>query len=96
MSRPSPWHLDKKVSIGIIGAILFQCGSFIWYGSHINDQVQITTERVAALTAWKDKQDDDKAKIEAHLAVMDERLSDQGKTLQRIDDRLDRAINHTP
>jgi len=90
------WHLDKKFSVGIICAILFQCGSFIWYASQMSQQIQSTADKVAVLASWRDKQDDDKSKIESHLAVMDERLTDQGKTLQRIDEKLDRTIIRAP
>lgn len=89
-----PWHLDKKFSIGIIIAILGQCACFVWYGSKLDSKVQDTSAQVTELRLWKDRQDDDKAKIAAHLAVIDEKLLEQSTVLHRIDDRMDRYTSH--
>lgn len=85
------WHLDKRVSIGIIAAILFNSGSFIWYGSKLDSQVQNTRSEVIELRSWREKQIEDRTHIEADLAVVKQKLSDHGDILRRIDDKLERA-----
>jgi len=34
------WHLDRKVTIGIITALLFNAGSSIWWASKLDFMVQ--------------------------------------------------------
>jgi septal ring factor EnvC (AmiA/AmiB activator) len=81
--------------LGLVLAILFQCACFIWYGAKIDAQVSITKNDVSSLQSWRENQSDEKSKIESHLAVIDvqlkdtnDKLSDQTKILQKIDDKL--------
>ena len=83
------WHLDKKFSIGIILAICLQCACFIWYGAKLDAQVQVTKTDVSELRIWREKQDDEKAKIESRLATVDQELKDQGELLRRIAELLE-------
>lgn len=90
------WHLNAKVPLSIIAAILFQSACFIWYGAKLDAKVQQTSEQVVVLQNWRDKQDDERLKIEAHLAVIDERtknqsesMKNQSEALQRIEDKLE-------
>lgn len=83
------WHLDKKVSICIIIALIGNFCSGIWYGAKLDSNVQETRTQVAELRLWKDHQDDERSKIDAHLAVVDERLSEQASILRRIDDHVE-------
>jgi len=69
------WHLDKKVSIGIIGAICLQCACFVWYGAKLDSQVQQDKGSIQSLIMWREKQDDERNKIDSHLAVVDEKPS---------------------
>jgi len=89
--RKESWHLDKKFSIGIIGAILFQCGTFIWYASQVNFKVNQTAEQVTAINSWRDKKDDSQSKIETHLAVVDEKLNQQTDILKHVVDMLEKS-----
>lgn len=92
MAEKSAWHLEKSFSIGIIGAICLQCACFVWYGAKLDSQVEATKTDVAALQVWKDKQDDDRAKINASLATVSQKLTDQGDLIRRIDDILESGI----
>lgn len=89
------WHLHKRFSLGIILAIILNCGSFVWYASQMNSRVEDDHLSILDLNKWREQQNGDKSAIAAHLAVIDQRLSDQKdsladqtKTLQRIDDRM--------
>jgi len=33
MTQSSGWNMDRTISVGLILAVLFQAGSFIWYGA---------------------------------------------------------------
>ena len=88
------WHLDKKVSIGIIIAILVNSSSFIWYGAKLDAQVQTTKGDVAGLQAWREKQDDERSKINTTLATMSQKLSDQNDLIVRIDQLLEQRMFH--
>lgn len=35
------WHLDKRVPVTMILAILFQAGAFLWWGSALNSRVAV-------------------------------------------------------
>lgn len=34
------WHLDKKVPIAVIFAIVMQTGAFIWFGARLDHRVE--------------------------------------------------------
>ena len=89
-SYENSWHLDKKVSIGIIAAICLQCACFVWYGAKLDSQVQQDHSNIQSITAWREKQDDERSKIDAHLAVVDEKLSEQSVNLRHIIEILEK------
>ena len=33
MTQNAKWTLDRNLSVGLIVAVLFQAGAFIWYGA---------------------------------------------------------------
>ena len=86
------WHLDKKFSIGIILAILFQCSCFVWYGAQLDAEIKAHGEKLGDLVAWRAKQDDAQTKIDSHLAVADEKLAEQAQILTHIDERLEKIM----
>ena len=43
------WHLDKKVPIVFICALLFQTGSFIWWASSMNTRVENSVSKSWAI-----------------------------------------------
>lgn len=42
---------------------------------------------------WRDKQDDERARIDSHLAVIDQKLADQSDVLHHMDDRQEKFFN---
>lgn len=73
------WHLDKRVPIALILALLLQTASGVWWGARID-------ARVAALEAT----DLSRASSNERLARVEENLKAQSETLVRIDRRLER------
>jgi|Tabmets5t2r1_1033131.scaffolds.fasta_scaffold77866_2 hypothetical protein len=35
------WNIDRTISVGLILAVLFQAGSFIWYGAKFDSRVVV-------------------------------------------------------
>ena len=95
------WHLNKRFAIttvvaiiGLVIAVLANCAAGIWYASRLEITIEQDHSAITSLSIWKEKQDDDKAKIDAHLAVVDEKLSEQSVILRRIDDRMEKQFYH--
>jgi len=78
------WHLDKKFAVGVIGAILLNCLSGVWYASKIDTTIQQDHAAITDMTVWREKQDDEKGKIDSHLSVIDEKLTEQTKSLDHV------------
>ena len=84
MSRTSPedpangpWHLDKRVPVALILALVVQTFGLGWWAASIS-------WRVTSLERWKD----DSKEVAADIAVVKSQISDIKATVQRIDDKL--------
>jgi hypothetical protein len=55
MEVDTRWHLDKKVPIALIGAILIQTGTFIWFMAHLDARVGILEQRAADRSLLPDR-----------------------------------------
>lgn len=73
-----PWHLDKRIPLALIGAILIQTGAAFWWASSIN-------ERVASLENWRS----DSKSIAADIAVIKSQVTDMRSVLRHIEQRSD-------
>lgn len=83
--RPRPstddeaWHLDKKVPIAMIMAILFQTGGMIWWGA-------TTSERVSNLERKADgvaPQAERLARVETKLETVQDGISEIKSILRK-------------
>jgi len=88
--RRHPWHLDMRFSIGLILAILLQCGCFIWYGAKLDSKVQDNASRVENLEAWRIKQDDYLARLNQQQSSQGQKLDDLVVTVHHTDDIVER------
>lgn len=68
-----PWHLDKRIPLALIGAILVQTGAAFWWASSIN-------ERVASLESWRQ----DSKGIAADIAVIKSQVGSMKESLDRL------------
>jgi len=85
-ASPSGWHLDKKVPIGMIFAIIIQCVAFTMYMGRQDTRLTVLEQsRVdgRAAQAERDQRQDDQNKAALDL------LRQQ---LQNMDAKLDRII----
>lgn len=76
----SGWHLDKRVPIGIIIAILVQTVTITWYASQLANQVETNREEIARIRMQSQNTPERLARIEeklnAIIARMDRRDND--------------------
>lgn len=84
------WHLDRKVTIGIIIALLTNAGSSIWWASRLDYTVQTHEARLILhdkdLADMKDKNTiiyERLARIEANQNFQNEALRDIKEALKR-------------
>lgn len=73
-----PWHLDKRVNLALILAIMAQTGGGFWWAASINERVAMI-ERTQAETRG----------FSADLAVIKNEVSNIRRSQERLEQRLD-------
>ena len=88
MSAPTKesWHLDKKVPLSLIFALLIQAAMVIWAVADIKKDVEILKSRVATQADRDERQDKTLGEVVARLQTQ----------LERMDGKLDRLIEKRP
>ena len=88
MSAPTKesWHLDKKVPLSLIFAMLIQAAMVIWAVADIKKDVEILKSRVATQQDRDDRQDKTLGEVVSRLQIQ----------LERMDAKLDRLIEKRP
>ena len=80
------WHLDKKVPLSLIFAMLIQAAMVIWAVADIKKDVEILKSRVATQQDRDDRQDKTLGEVVSRLQTQ----------LERMDGKLDRLIERRP
>lgn len=80
------WHLDKKVPLSLIFAMLIQAAMVIWAVADIKKDVEILKSRVTTQSDRDDRQD----------RAVDEIVAELRTRLERMDNKLDRLIEKRP
>ncbi len=80
------WHLDKKVPLSLIFAMLIQAAMVIWAVADIKKDVEILKSRVATQQDRDDRQDKTLGEVVSRLQTQ----------LERMDGKLDRLIEKRP
>ena len=80
------WHLDKKVPLSLIFAMLIQAAMVIWAVADIKKDVEILKSRVAPQQDRDDRQDKTLGEVVSRLQTQ----------LERMDGKLDRLIEKRP
>jgi len=71
------WHLDKRVPIAMIFAIIIQTGGAFWWAANISNRVeQLEDDREATKTAIKEL-----TEVKVHLQYMQKSLESIERTL---------------
>lgn len=75
--RAVSWHLDKRVPVALLAAILVQSAAFgFWVGG--------LAARVVHIEQWQS----DNRSVDARLAVLETQTAEIRRMLARIEDRL--------
>jgi hypothetical protein len=82
------WHLDKRVPITLIVAILVQSMAFVWAASQINFQVQDHERRITAAEMTDQRRERELYGFNDRLARLEEQSKAQLETLKRIEGLL--------
>lgn len=80
------WHLDKKVPLSLIFAMLVQAAMVIWAVADIKKDVEILKSRVSTQQDRDERQDKTLGEVVARLQTQ----------LERMDGKLDRLIEKRP
>jgi hypothetical protein len=51
MTQNAKWTLDRNLSVALIAAVLFQAGSFIWFGAKLDSRVVALEDPGKSVTA---------------------------------------------
>ena len=86
MMTKESWHLDKKVPLSLIFAMLIQAAMVIWAVADIKKDVEILKSRVTTQQDRDDRQD----------KSMSDAVQQFVSRLERIDSKLDRLIEKRP
>ena len=82
MTQNAKWTLDRNLSGGLIAAVLFQAGSFIWFGAKLESRVVALEDAGKAVTA-----DLNEAKVQAEESqkTLEGKIDGIGSRLVRIE-----------
>lgn len=86
MANDEQWHLDKKVPLSLIFAMIVQAAMVLWAVAGIRGDVEILKVKLQAQTSRADKQDQSSA----------ESLSLIRGQLDKMENKLDRALERRP
>ena len=89
---PNSWHLDKKVPIAVIFAILIQSGAVIWFGGKLSTRVDnlesIVKEHTLSLV---DRKDEDHERAE-RIVKLESFRTHIDRQLDRMNSKLDQLL----
>lgn len=94
MTEPNHWHLDKRVPISLIAAIMLQTGVFVWILSEMHQTVEENQRRIIALEAAAQARAELVVSNSTSIAVVNETLRNVESALGRIEKKIDE--NHRP
>ena len=76
------WHLDKRVPVAIILALLGQTVGFVWFQSKLDSRVGQLEARAVIAESYGER-----------LTRLEERLQSTNAILERIDKKIDKALD---
>lgn len=87
MADESQWHLDKRVPIGIIGAIIFQTITFVALGSQWMAKTDLRLDALERATDERKTQGDRLIVLEQKLGFIKDTVETIARRLEGIDTR---------
>jgi hypothetical protein len=73
------WHLDRKVPISIIAAMIMQTGGFVWWASATDQKVTVLKERLDAIAPQADRL----TRVEVNIESIKDSLTEIKQALRR-------------
>lgn len=83
------WHLDKKVPLSIIVALLVQTAALIMWGTKLDSRVATIEQSVNSHTLTIETMKQTQSQISVGLARIEERQIISGEVVKEIRERLD-------
>lgn len=75
MGEPhEPWHLDKRVPIALIAAIVVQTVAIVWWAASIDARVGTTERRVERIETTIERARENDSALIQRVTRMEERL----------------------
>ncbi len=88
MIQVKDWHLEKKVTLGLIIALLVNIGSSVWWASALNSQVMAQQKTLDSQSQQINAIITAQANVGERLAKMESAIGYQTKSLDRIEESL--------
>jgi Tfp pilus assembly protein PilO len=72
------WHLDKRVPVSLIMAIVMQTAGFVWWGATTSEKVSVLKERLDAIAPQADRL----TRVEVNLESIKDSLTEIKQVLR--------------
>jgi hypothetical protein len=79
--KQNEWHLDRKVTLSLILALLANAGATVWWASKLDSRVTAVEQRQEQVVDVPERI----TRVETQVLTLE-------RYLQRIEDKLDRVI----
>ncbi|MGB4102295.1 MAG: hypothetical protein WBK91_10375 [Alphaproteobacteria bacterium] len=90
VERARGWQLDRRVSAGLVIALLAQAGSIVWWASGKEQQDRFQDARLAQGEMLLSRVEAAQQLVAERLARLETRLESQTELLRKIDNRMER------
>lgn len=87
------WHLDKKVPLTLIVALMIQAASFVWWAAAQSFENQAQNIRIDHLELALEKNQNTQSIILERLATIEAQQRAQMDTLNRIYNVMDKKVD---
>ena len=78
------WHLDKRVPLSLIFAILLQTAGMVWWGATLAGDVRAQADKIAALETENIQRRIEDRGVEKRLATIEGQITYQKDILEDI------------
>lgn len=82
------WHLDKRVPVAIIFAILMQSLGGVWWAASINERTAQIERRLGAFAERSQQADREMAITQQTVAVLSAQLENQIRSIERLEGQI--------
>jgi 5-bromo-4-chloroindolyl phosphate hydrolysis protein len=91
MSEPenNGWHLDRKVPIVLIFAIILQTAGIIWWAATLSVRLDVLESQFEARSSIPERITRMETKLDTNLEYIRRSLDEQRQWFQRLKDSLD-------